>query len=392
MDASRHASTELLLLLPVFVFALVIVANSALEIIARWRSPPVGEFLELDGVRLHYIVRGSPAAQPLVMFHGNATMLQDFTISRLVDAMAKQFRVICFDRPGFGHSSRPRTTDWSPERQGDLFCAALTRLGVEQTIVLGHSWGTLVAIAMATRHPARVDGLVLISGYYFPTWRFDVWFASIGAMPVIGVILRYTISPISTLLALPVFAKSVFAPKPVPDKVKQEYPRLMLVRPSQLRAVAEDSAFMLPSAARLTGSYSRIKCATAIIAGRDDQIVDSKQATWLHKAVPHATLTVFPDLGHMVHYFVPDQIAAMAKAARFEKGGSQLPASPAQKIDPKTGEVVAMPIGAHEERSSTLYSDQPTELDQTGPSLVPPEVDQGGPKSNVFTARRNREK
>jgi pimeloyl-ACP methyl ester carboxylesterase len=308
-------STELLFLL---VLAAIVFANVALEFIARWRNPPIGEFLDVDGVRLHFIVRGDPDAPPLVMFHGNGTFLQDLTISGLVDAAANKFRVICFDRPGFGHSSRPRSVIWSPERQAELFCAALTRLGIERTLVLGHSWGTLVALAMAARNSERVKGLVLVSGYYFPTWRFDVWFASSAAIPLIGDALRYTISPISTWLALPLFAKKTFAPKPVPDIIKKEYPRLMLIRPSQLRAVAEDSAFMLPSVATLTLSYRRLKCPTAIIAGRDDKIVDSEQALRLEKVVPHATVTLVPEAGHMVHYFVADQIVRIADVAQLE--------------------------------------------------------------------------
>jgi pimeloyl-ACP methyl ester carboxylesterase len=177
------------------------------------------------------------------MFHGNGTFLQDFTFSGLVDAAAHKFRVICFDRPGFGHSSRPRTFIWSPDRQAELFAAALTRLGIERTLVLGHSWGTLVALAMAaSRNGKRVKGLVLVSGYYFPTWRFDVWFASIAAIPLIGDVLRYT----------------------------------------------------------------------AIIAGRDDKIVASEQAVRLQKAMPHATVTLVPEAGHMVHYFVVEGIVKTA--------------------------------------------------------------------------------
>src|SRR5262249_55454863 len=64
--------------------------------------------------------------------------------------------------------------------------------------------------------------------------------------------------------------------------------------PSQLRAVAEDSAFLLPSAATLTMSYRRLKCPTAIIAGQDDEIVDSEQAERLQKAMPHAAVTLVP--------------------------------------------------------------------------------------------------
>jgi len=316
MEVVPHISFETLLLL---LLAAVVLANIAIEFIARWRNPPIGEFLDIDGVRLHFIMRGDPDAPPLVMFHGNGALLQDLMISGLVDAASKKFRVICFDRPGFGHSSRPRTFIWSPERQAELFAAALTRLGVERTLVLGHSWGTLVALAMAaSRDGKRVKGLVLISGYYFPTWRFDVWFAGIAAIPVIGDALRYTISPISSWLGLPLFAKKTFAPRPVPESVKREYPRLMLIRPSQLRAVAEDSAFLLPSAAMLTMSYRRLKCPTAIIAGRDDEVIDSEQAVRLQKAMPHAAVTLVPEAGHMVHYFVADQIVRIADVAQLE--------------------------------------------------------------------------
>jgi alpha/beta hydrolase fold len=102
-------STEsLFLLLLLLLLVAIVLANVALEFIGRWRNPPIGEFLNINGVRLHYIIRGDPDAPPLVMLHGNGTLLQDLTLSGLVDAAADKFRVICFDRPGFGHSSRPR--------------------------------------------------------------------------------------------------------------------------------------------------------------------------------------------------------------------------------------------------------------------------------------------
>jgi pimeloyl-ACP methyl ester carboxylesterase len=93
----------------------------------------------------------------------------------------------------------------------------------------------------------------------------------------------------------------------------------MPIRPSQLRAVAEDSAFLLPSAAMFTMSYRRLlKCPTAIIAGREDEIVDSEQAVRLQKVMPHAALMLVPEAGHMVHYFVADQIVRIADVAQLE--------------------------------------------------------------------------
>jgi pimeloyl-ACP methyl ester carboxylesterase len=298
----------------------VVLANIALEFIARRRHPPLGKFIELEGVRLHYLERGPPDGPVLVMLHGNGTLLQDLALSGLVDAAAQKFRVICFDRPGFGYSSRPRSVIWSPDRQGQLLCDALSKIGVTQAVVLGHSWGTLVALAMAARNDHLVRGLVLISGYYFPTWRVDVMIASVGAIPIVGDVLRYTVSPISSWLALPLFAKKVFAPTSVPDIVKREYPRLLLVRPGQLRAVAEDSAFMVPAAGALSLAYKRIRCPTAIVAGREDQIVKSEQAKHLKLVLPHAEITSVPESGHMVHYSVSMEIAQTADAVRAQAG------------------------------------------------------------------------
>jgi pimeloyl-ACP methyl ester carboxylesterase len=53
-----------------------------------------------------------------------------------------------------------------------LIKLALARIGVSHAVVLGHSWGASVAIALALRYPALVRGLVLASGYYYPTLRW----------------------------------------------------------------------------------------------------------------------------------------------------------------------------------------------------------------------------
>src|SRR5215210_4561224 len=136
-------------------------------------NPPLGKFIEVDGVRLHYLVRGQ--GQPLVLLHGNGTMIQDFDTSGLVDLASEHYRVIVFDRPGYGYSARPRGgKTWNPKAQANLLHQALQRLHVERPIVVGHSWGTLVAVAMAMDYPDYVQSLVLLSGYYFPTVRFDV--------------------------------------------------------------------------------------------------------------------------------------------------------------------------------------------------------------------------
>jgi pimeloyl-ACP methyl ester carboxylesterase len=80
--------------------------NSKFARDAEHRYPPIGGFLNVNGVRMHYIECGQ--GDPVVLIHGNGGMLQDFTVSGLVDHLSSRHRVIVFDRPGFGYSDRPR--------------------------------------------------------------------------------------------------------------------------------------------------------------------------------------------------------------------------------------------------------------------------------------------
>ena len=178
-------------------------------------------FVECDGVRLHYIDRGETDAPCVVLFHGNGTMLQDLQISGLVDLLARGHRVLCFDRPGFGHSQRPRSRIWTATAQAALFANALQQLGVRNPAVLGHSWGTLVAIALALRSDYPIRGIVLASGYYFPNMRLDFWLMSGPAIPLFGDLIRYTVAPIISYLILPSLLRKLFSPRPVPAEYQQ---------------------------------------------------------------------------------------------------------------------------------------------------------------------------
>ena len=269
---------------------------------------PHGEFVTVDGVRLHYLDIGSGA--PVVLLHGNAVHAMDFTASGLLGRLARKHRVIAFDRPGFGHSARPRNRLWTAAAQAALIRRALDRLGVADPTVLGHSWGTLVAIELALRGDADIRKLILVSGYYFPTARADTLLAAPQAIPVVGDILRYTLSPLLARATLDRTVKAMFAPLPVPVDFVPTLSREMLVRPSQLRANSEDALFMVPTAARLRDRYRALNVPAAIFAGEADHVVDPEaQACRLHRELPGSELHLLPGVGHMAHYGEPDKIA-----------------------------------------------------------------------------------
>ncbi|MGZ8287883.1 MAG: alpha/beta fold hydrolase [Telluria sp.] len=266
-------------------------------------NPPAGKFIEVDGVRLHYTELGD--GPPLVLLHGNGVFADDFETSGLTSLAAERYRVIAFDRPGFGYSERPRSTVWTPQAQADLLHAALHQLGVERPLVLGHSWGTMVALSMAIQHPGYVRGLALLAGYYYPSLRVDVLLASPPAIPIIGDLLRYTLSPLLGRLMWPVITRRIFGPGPVPANFRL-LPMWMMLRPSQLRASAAEGALMIPSAMKLKDHYQELDMPVTIIAGTEDRIADpGHNAGRLHEAIAHSELQLEPGVGHMVHYADP---------------------------------------------------------------------------------------
>src|SRR4051812_27410289 len=290
---------------------------------AERKHPPIGRFLDVDGVRLHYLERGQ--GESLVLVHGNGTLIQDFTVNGLVDRLSERFRVIVFDRPGYGYSARPRGL-WTPRAHATLFEHALHQLGVEHAIVLGHSWGTMVAVSLALQAPALVRSLVLLSGYYFPTARMDVAMNAPLALPVIGDALRHTVMPPLARLMLPAGIRAMFAPAPVPEHFDRLFPKDLMVRPIQLRASMEDAAMMTPAVMELEQHYRDLKLPVVILTGGDDQIADvGRQSRRLYEEISQSELIVLPGLGHMVHHLAPNQVInAIDRAA--ELAGAASPA------------------------------------------------------------------
>jgi pimeloyl-ACP methyl ester carboxylesterase len=312
--------------------------------VSERRNPPIGRFLDVDGVRLHYLERGQ--GPPLVLLHGNGTMIQDFVVSGLLDAAAADHRVIAFDRPGFGYSSRPRNRIWTPHAQARLIHDALRQLGVNRAVVLGHSWGTLVAIALAVNHPHTVRSLVLLSGFYFPRFRFDALLFSPPAIPVIGDVLRYTVSPVLGALLMPLQLRAMFGPPPVPARFKERFPISLLLRPWQIRASAAEAGLMIPSAAMLRPRYPELAQAVMIMAGTDDRIATiDRQSGRLHAALPGSEFRAVPGVGHMIHHTVPDQVLSALRWAAMPQ--------PADEVAP-TGRNQALAWMTHNPNPGTL--------------------------------------
>ena len=278
------AETVLIVIALVLIF--LVIGNLVFSKLAERRNPPIGMFIQCDGVRLHYIERGDPAAPCVVLFHGNGSMLQDLMISGLVDLLAQTNRVVCFDRPGFGYSQRPRFRIWNAAAQAALFVKALNQLGVRDPVVLGHSWGTLVAIALSLRKDYPIRGLVLASGYYFPTSRWDVWLMSGPAVPVLGDLVSYTVAPIISWAILPAAFRKIFAPRVRAAEVQKsisDFPGAQtqtVARGRGGKRSPDPNGGTIPS---FVSKHSSVRCVSSM--EQKTKIIEPKQAQDLHQAL-----------------------------------------------------------------------------------------------------------
>ena len=272
-----------------------------------------GRFVEADGLRVHVIVRGR--GRPVVLLHGNGTMAEDWAVSGLLDHLATRYRVIAIDRPGFGRTERPRHRLWTASAQAHLVHRVLERLNVERPVIVAHSWGTLVALALAVTGWRELRGLVLLSGSYFPERRADAALLTPLAIPGLGDAARRAVpDAVGRLLAPGVF-RHVFRPQAVPARFTARFPVETAMSPEQLRASAEDTATMAAASALLAPHYPALTVPLALLTGDADAVVAAdRHSRRLHALVPGSTLAILPGQGHMIHYFARARIGRAVDA------------------------------------------------------------------------------
>jgi pimeloyl-ACP methyl ester carboxylesterase len=143
------------------------------------------------------------------------------------------------------------------------------------------------------------------------------------------------------LLAQKIFRK-IFAPAPITTRFAEEFPTELALRPSQIRATAEDTALMIPAAASFAPRYRSLLLPVIVIAGSGDQIVDlERQSQRLHRELPNSELLVVEGGGHMIHHTAPHRIIEALDTAEARIAEVSLNASVSRKWSE-----APLPIGA----------------------------------------------
>lgn len=157
----RLLIASIVFLLVVSVLPFVIPINEGGIDPAELVTDPDGAFLTLQDVRVYYEDKGARDVPAVVLIHGlfGSTLSWRYNVDALLEA---GYRVITFDRPGFGLSDKTAAFNYAISNQADLTAALLDALAIESAVIVGHSAGGNVAASFALRHPDRVGRLVLV--------------------------------------------------------------------------------------------------------------------------------------------------------------------------------------------------------------------------------------
>ncbi len=266
--------------------------------------PPIGRLIDVGGVAVHATDAGR-AGPPLILIHGANVNLRDWTF-QLAPRLARDNRVIAMDRPGFGYSARIGS-GWTPSRQAALLRAAANQMGAERPIVVGHSWGAMVALAWALDAPDEVTGVVNVSGATMP------WGPAADILDALGVNewgVEYYAARLARRAeegAIDDFVARAFRPQSPPRGYLDYVGAPLSLRASTIAANNEDLSQIQAALNDLSPRYPTLSVPVEIVHGTEDWLLSvGRHAEALAEALPNARVSIAEGVGHMAHHARPD--------------------------------------------------------------------------------------
>jgi len=254
------------------------------------------------GVRLHYAEQGDQAGEAIIFLHGYSDSW--FSFSRVLLLLPPEYHAFALTQRGHGDSDKPECCYTVDDFAADIV-AFMDVVGLEEATLVGASTGALFAQRVTLSYPRRVSRLVLIGAQTPANEAVSGLGEEILALedPVppefVGAFQESTIyQPVPQEFLDTVVSESL----KLPARVWRDY--------MEQAVLSIDQDHVLP--------LREIDVPTLILWGERDPLFPREEQERLAAAIPGATLRVYPDTGHAVHWDRPEQVVRDLEA--FIKG------------------------------------------------------------------------
>lgn len=280
-----------------------------------------GQYVTVEGLRIHYRAAGS--GPPLILIHGIFANL--FGWRHVFTQLAQEHTVYALDLKGHGLSDKPATGDYSPFGMADLVAHFMSELGIASAAIVGQSMGGAIAAALAARHPARVQRLVLVDAA--------------------GYQLDYHVMPLLTRVAGSSAAAFVLRRIPPHRRFSAHFLRLCYYEPDRTCTPDVIDGYFLPlltpgasgviaplardfGQTNIAHRLKEIQAPTLIIWGQYDAVVPLHWGYRFQRDIADAELVVFPKCGHCPHEEEPEKFVAAVKGFLERQDGTGTTSQP----------------------------------------------------------------
>ncbi|KVV36886.1 alpha/beta hydrolase [Burkholderia territorii] len=306
MSHTLHLIQNVLLGVVAVLAALALFSGYVARRVTR-AFPPEGRFVDIGGDHIHYVEYGS--GPPLVFVHGLAGQWRNFAYLPLT-RLAQHHRVIFVDRPGAGRSLRGTSSQANVFAQARTIAAFIDALKLDRPVLVGHSLGGAIALAVGLNHPERVSRLALIAPLSHEQTEPPAPFKPLMLpSPLVRRFVSWTFAIPLTILTGRKAVNQVFAPEAVPRDFPVKGGGLLGLRPHVFYATATDLLSAPVDLPAMERRYTELSLPVDVLYGRADPILNWRtHGEALAQKSARVRLKVVEG-GHMLPVTIPDATA-----------------------------------------------------------------------------------
>ncbi|RJF89290.1 alpha/beta hydrolase [Oleomonas cavernae] len=273
--------------------------------------PPPGKFIEIDGHAIHYTDEGQ--GPTLLLIHGLGGQTGNFAY--LTDYLKAGYRVVALDRPGNGYSTKPAGAPSGIVEQARIIARFIAALDLDQPVIVGHSLGGAVALAIALNHSKLIAGAALLAPLtQHETEPPEAFKGLIIRSPWLRRLVAWTLAIPSSILNGKRIGSMVFAPDAIPADFVGKTRGLLSLRPSAFYATSSDLVAAPDDLPGLVARYGTLSVPVGILYGSNDRILDALVHGKATAAIiPGAVFEMVAGAGHMIPVTAPERSAGFIK-------------------------------------------------------------------------------